>query len=198
MNLLAHAYLSFNEPGILAGNMISDYVKGRKKFDLPAQVQAGIALHRDIDSFTDSHPITREMKELFKKDYGLYSAPITDIIYDHLLANDPGTFPKETDLQEFSLHTYASLETYTAWFPPVFEQMFPYMKKYDWLFNYRFNHGMEKSLEGLTRRAKYMGNHARAMEIFLSNKPLLNEYYIAFFPMLKKHAQEVLIKLKNH
>jgi acyl carrier protein phosphodiesterase len=30
MNFLAHAF-SFNEPGILTGNMINDYVKGKKK-----------------------------------------------------------------------------------------------------------------------------------------------------------------------
>ena len=31
MNYLAHAYLSFGDPDILAGNMISDFVKGKKK-----------------------------------------------------------------------------------------------------------------------------------------------------------------------
>lgn len=30
MNYLAHAYLSFDEPEILVGNMISDFVKGKK------------------------------------------------------------------------------------------------------------------------------------------------------------------------
>ncbi len=35
MNYLAHAYLSFNDPEILVGNMISDFVKGKKKFDYP-------------------------------------------------------------------------------------------------------------------------------------------------------------------
>lgn len=35
MNYLAHAYLSFNDPEILVGNLISDFVKGKKKFDYP-------------------------------------------------------------------------------------------------------------------------------------------------------------------
>ena len=30
MNYLAHAYLSFGDPGILTGNMISDFVKGKR------------------------------------------------------------------------------------------------------------------------------------------------------------------------
>jgi acyl carrier protein phosphodiesterase len=40
MNYLAHAYLSFNDPEILVGNMISDFVKGKKKFDFPLRIQA--------------------------------------------------------------------------------------------------------------------------------------------------------------
>ena len=53
MNYLAHAYLSFNDQEILTGNMISDFVKGKKKFDYPSRIQAGINLHRLIDNFTD-------------------------------------------------------------------------------------------------------------------------------------------------
>ena len=65
MNYLAHAYLSFNKPGILAGNMISDFVKGKRKYDYPEEIQHGIAVHREIDRFTDAHSITKEAKEIF-------------------------------------------------------------------------------------------------------------------------------------
>ncbi|MFL5743373.1 MAG: hypothetical protein ACJ751_01815, partial [Niastella sp.] len=30
LNYLAHAYLSFNQPAILAGNLFSDFVKGKQ------------------------------------------------------------------------------------------------------------------------------------------------------------------------
>ncbi|WP_438810958.1 ACP phosphodiesterase, partial [Serratia marcescens] len=53
MNYLAHAYFSFEDPDILLGNMISDYIKGKKQYTYPLKVQAGIRLHRQIDSFTD-------------------------------------------------------------------------------------------------------------------------------------------------
>lgn len=32
MNYLAHAVLSFDDPDILTGNIISDFVKGKKNF----------------------------------------------------------------------------------------------------------------------------------------------------------------------
>ena len=42
MNYLAHAYLSFKEPDILVGNLISDFVKGKKKFNYSLPIQKGI------------------------------------------------------------------------------------------------------------------------------------------------------------
>lgn len=92
MNYLAHAYLSFNNPEILAGNLVSDFVKGRKKLDFPEGIQKGIVLHRDIDNFTDTHETTRRAKVFFKPAYGLYSGALTDVVYDHYLANDPKEF----------------------------------------------------------------------------------------------------------
>ena len=42
MNYLAHACLSFGKPDILLGNMINDFIKGKKQFDYPAAIQKGI------------------------------------------------------------------------------------------------------------------------------------------------------------
>ena len=70
MNYLAHAYLSFNNPEILTGNMISDFIKGNKKLNYISGIQKGIMLHRAIDEFTDNHPATKLAKEFFRKDTG--------------------------------------------------------------------------------------------------------------------------------
>jgi acyl carrier protein phosphodiesterase len=94
MNYLAHAYLSFEITDITVGNMISDFVKGKQKFDYPFAIQQGITLHRAIDSFTDSHAVTREAKSFFRDPYRLYAGPLVDVAYDHFLANDPLRFPE--------------------------------------------------------------------------------------------------------
>ena len=86
MNYLAHAYLSFGNADILAGNMISDFVKGKQKFGYSEAIQKGITLHRMIDTFTDSHEATRAAKQYFKPAVGLYSGAFTDVVYDHFLA----------------------------------------------------------------------------------------------------------------
>src|ERR1700687_2379301 len=136
MNYLAHAYLSFGDPDILVGNMISDFVKGKKKFDYPDRIQMGITLHRKIDEYTDTHPATREAKQFLKSEAGLYSGSFVDIIYDHFLANDPYEF-EEGALAVFTQNTYLQLEANEKWLPEKSKQFFFYMRAQNWLLHYR-------------------------------------------------------------
>ncbi|WP_276504801.1 ACP phosphodiesterase [Terrimonas pollutisoli] len=165
MNYLAHAYLSFNDPEVLVGNMISDFVKGKKKFDYPFRIQAGIMLHRLIDSFTDDHPATKEAKEFFRPDYRLYSGAFIDVVYDHFLATDETEFT-ETSLFNFSQTVYSILENYQDWLPERFASMFPYMRGQNWLFNYRTRWGTEKSFGGLVRRSLHLQESETAAYLF--------------------------------
>ena len=188
MNYLAHAYLSFNHTDLLVGNMISDYVKGKKKFDFPAAIQKGIKLHRAIDDFTDTHEATFEIKQLFKPTYRLYAGAFADVVYDYFLANDTSQFSSEENLKVFTQRTYDLLQTRSAHFPEKFAKMFPYMQQQDWLYNYKFNEGMQKSFGGLARRAKYIEETTTAYEIFLNNKEHINHWYKIFIPDVKLFA----------
>ena len=197
MNYLAHAYLSFNNPDILAGNMISDYIKGKKQFDYPLAVQKGIKLHRAIDNFTDTHAATQDLKLFFRPQYRLYSGAFADVVYDHFLANDIHEFSSETALKTFAAGTYQLLESYTELFPLPFQKMFPYMKEYDWLYNYRHTWGIEKSFGGVVRRSAYLTESAIAFEIFNAHYSDMQTCYYAFFPDLKKYSLNKLNELLN-
>jgi acyl carrier protein phosphodiesterase len=191
MNYLAHAYLSFGQPGILVGNMISDFIKGKKKFDYPAIVQQGITLHRMIDTFTDDHPVTKEAKIIFKPYVGLYAGAFMDVVYDHFLALDNNEFTADS-LDVFAQRTYAMLYSHTDVLPPRFAAMLPYMKQQNWLCNYSTTDGIEKSFAGVVRRAAYLNSSQAVYEAFLQNYKALGEYYAAFFPLLKVYAFEQL------
>ncbi|MFT3682650.1 MAG: ACP phosphodiesterase [Ferruginibacter sp.] len=197
MNLLAHAYLSFGQPEILVGNMISDYVKGNKKLDYSPGVQKGIMLHRAIDEFTDLHAATKEAKVYFREPYHLYSGAFVDIVYDHFLANDRNEFENDILLQLFASNSYTSLEQYSEIMPEKFRQMLPYMKMQNWLYNYRLREGIERSFEGLTRRAAYMHDSSTAFELFNTHYKALEECYAAFFPSLKSFTIHKLNELNK-
>jgi acyl carrier protein phosphodiesterase len=180
MNYLAHAYLSFNNPEILVGNMISDFVKGKKKFDYPVPIQAGIMLHRTIDAFTDDHPATKEAKEFFRPHYRLYSGAFIDVVYDHFLATDAAVFTASS-LFDFSQQVYSSLEKYKQWFPERFATMFPYMQSQNWLFNYRSILGTEQSFGGVVRRSAYLTESDTASSLFEKHYQPLQECYRHFW-----------------
>ena len=189
MNFLAHARLSFDQPDFLLGNMVSDFVKGKKQYDFPLLIQKGIRLHRAIDAFTDIHPATKEIKKYFQPVYRLYSAVFTDIVYDYFLANDENEFSHENDLLLFTSETYRLLEKNHQWQPPEFRWIFPYMKSGDWLYNYRFDHGIEKSFAGIARRARYINESRIAFEIFLTHKNELQQLYRSFYPSVKNFSK---------
>lgn len=191
MNYLAHAYLSFHRPEILVGNMISDYVKGKKKFDYSPGIQQGMDLHRAIDTFTDEHPVTKRAKEIFRPHYRLYSGAFVDVVYDHYLATDSYIFSKDS-LEAFAANTYIMLEPYTSVFPERFAMMFPFMKTQNWLYNYRERWGIEKSLHGVVRRAAYLTESATAFRLFEEHYDELQNCYDAFFPELLLFVQNKL------
>jgi acyl carrier protein phosphodiesterase len=194
MNYLAHAYLSFNKPEILVGNMISDFVKGKKKFNYSPNIQKGISLHRSIDEFTDEHPATKEAKEVFKADYRLYAGAFADVVYDHFLAIDANEFT-EASLMDFTQTTYQQLSNYTSVFPDRFQKMFPYMQTQNWLYNYQFRWGIERSFGGVVRRSAYLKESDKAFSLFEKHYDYLQKCYKKFFPAVKQHAREKLNQL---
>jgi acyl carrier protein phosphodiesterase len=209
VNYLAHAYLSFGIPDVVVGNLISDFVKGKKQLEYPDSIRKGITLHRAIDTFTDSHPVTRHAKSYFRAAYGLYSGALIDVAYDHFLANDPVAFPAEAaegagvaaeegragapgagagDLAAFAQQTYRQLATRESLFPERFARMFPYMRDQDWLYHYRYKEGIFNSFAGLARRAAYMPPPQQACELFEAHFTDLEACYREFFPSLRDFA----------
>lgn len=190
MNYLAHAYLSFNHEPTLVGNMISDYIKGKKKFDYSLPIQQGIQLHRFIDEFTDFHVATKEAKQFFKPSVGLYAGAFVDVVYDHFLALDVSVFSTPEALNQFSTTTYLQLQNNKNLLPEKFSNMLPYMQQQNWLYNYQFLWGMEKSFEGVVRRANYLQSSATAFEAFQQHYAGLQQCYHAFIFDVKKMAME--------
>jgi acyl carrier protein phosphodiesterase len=169
--------------------MISDFVKGAAKFGFSGNIQKGIALHRQIDAFTDSHPATKKAKEIFHPHYRLYSGAVVDVLYDHFLANDRSIFGG-TALKEFCDATYQQLEGHSSELPDRFLQFFTYMRSENWLFHYQFKEGMQKSLNGLVRRAVYLTEADTAYSLFLEHYDELNKIYHTFFPDVKLFAKQ--------
>lgn len=146
-------------------------------------------MHRFIDEYVDTHPATLRAKVFFRGDYGLYSGAIMDTLYDHFLANDPRYFSSANELKSFSLEVYSKLDQCSEWFVDPFAAMVPHMREHNWLYGYRVIKGMERSLKGLERRAKYMPPSERAYTIFVESYYQLNQCYFEMIDDLLKNVK---------
>jgi len=189
MNFLAHAILSFNDPDILTGNMISDHVKGKSQYDFSPGIQKGIRLHRAIDRFTDLHPVTKAAKNLLSPAAGPYAGALIDIVYDHFLALDDQQTP-DTGWHEFAQSVYRELNSRLEILPVTFARLLPYMTEYNWLVNYRHLPQIQQSFRGLARRAKYFSNADEAFSLLQNHYPAFQLHYDSFFPDLKNFVHQ--------
>jgi len=172
MNFLAHIYLSGDKELLTIGNFVADGVRGKKYKSYPTEMQAGIHLHREIDTFTDAHPIFRRSTKRLHKAYGHYSGVIVDIFYDHFLAKNwesYSTIPLADYIQDF----YKSLNRNLDILPPRFQRLTPIMIADNWLLSYATLEGIQLVFNGMNRRTKGVS------KMNLATKEL-KEHYTAF------------------
>lgn len=190
MNFLAHAYLSFGNAETLVGNMIADLVKGRQIDVYPLNIQQGIHIHRKIDAFTDSHPVTLKTMEIFRPSVAKYAGAFLDVAYDHFLALSE-VYEPEGGWESFTQRCYLQISEYGEILPSKFCTMFMYMKNEDWLYNYRNEWLIEKSFFRLKQRAVYLDDNAPAFESFKLHYEELRESFESFFPELYNYVKSI-------
>ena len=186
MNYLAHAYLSFSD-GQLTGNMIADYLKNRDRAALPAEIQKGIRLHREIDTFTDSHAEIHAAKKLFSPLVRLYSGAFVDVSFDYFLAQKLAENQK--DFKNLTQNIYKKLWKNKAFLPADFIFVLEKMEKDDWLFNYQNDWGIDYSFRNVLNKAKYLDAGIPVFDVFLQNKSVLKSHFDVFFPQLEAHCK---------
>lgn len=154
MNFLAHIYLSGDNNLIAIGNFMADGIRGETYKNYPEDIQKGILLHREIDTFTDTHPIVRQSRKRLHKTYGHYSRVIVDIVYDHYLAKNWKAY-SAVNLKDFVEQFYDILNDHSEILPLRIQKLKPFMIADNWLFNYSNIEGIQRVLEGMNRRTNY-------------------------------------------
>jgi len=184
MNFLAHIYLSGNDPDIMVGNFIGDFVKGRNlEEQFGAKIARGIELHRAIDEFTDSHSIVRQSKLRLRSGYGHYAPVIVDVFYDHFLAKNWNDY-NDLLLPDFAEQTYQTIENFTTILPEDVKQMLPYMIRGNWLVNYARIEGIQRALMGMSRRTKFNSKMDESINDLRAHYNDFKKEFETFFPEL--------------
>jgi acyl carrier protein phosphodiesterase len=164
LNFLAHTYLSGCNEEIIVGNFMGDYVKGRKYLQFPDEVMKGILIHRDIDSFTDMHPITRRNKQRVAEKYNKYAGIVIDIFYDHFLA---ALWDRYSDLplNEYVNRTYDLIKRNYKVLPEAIKRWFPTFLENNWMMTYQSVDGIELVLERMSANTSLPDHSGYAVEV---------------------------------
>jgi acyl carrier protein phosphodiesterase len=192
MNYLAHLHLGGEQPEQLLGSLYGDFVKGRLEGRFPPQIEAAIRLHRRIDAFTDSHPLTERARARFPVERRRTAGILLDLFFDHCLARHWRDYAAEP-LPQFTARVYAVLAEQPE-LPPRLAHIAPRMAAQDWLGSYRDFAVLEQVLWGMSRRLSRPQLLDGAM-IELERLYLpLQEDFRAFYPELRRFAEGALLR----
>jgi len=194
MNFLAHIYLSGDDKDVIIGNFIADGIKGSSYTTFPEGIQKGILLHREIDTFTDAHPIVRKSTKRLHEKYGHYSGIIVDILYDHFLAKNWVVY-SEVPLEQFVENFYNLLNEYHEMLPTRIQRMIPYMLADNWLLSYATIPGISKILYQMNFRTKNKSKMNLAVveleEFYTDFEKEFTDFFYELIPFSSKKLKEI-------
>lgn len=176
---------------------MADSVKGSKFTQYSQDVQIGIKLHREIDSYTDQHEVVKRSKNRIREKYGLYSGVIVDIFYDHFLAKNWDSY-SAIPLEVYVDSVYELLKENIQNLPEKTQHMLPFMIEFNWLYNYQFIEGMQRVLDGMNRRTKNRSKMNFATEDLQEHYEDFEKDFTDFFKELRSFSSEKLKELTTN
>lgn len=180
----------------MIGNFIADHIRGNNYSVFSDEIQQGIFLHREIDTFTDAHVIVRKSKRRLHERYRHYDGVIIDIFYDYFLAKNWSQF-SAIPLDIFTNSIYNLFEKKSSELPIKSQQFIKYMIEYNILFNYQYKDGIAKVLNGMNKRTKGKSKMNLAIEDLTNLEQEFENDFTLFFKDLKTHTELKLNALQT-
>jgi acyl carrier protein phosphodiesterase len=153
MNFLAHAVLAERTSALMVGGVIGDWIKGILPGCLPTDLAQGVALHRAIDAFVETHPAFRSSRSRISQQRRRYAGVLVDIFYDHVLARDWERFHSGV-LAVYCQTVYRQIEARLDELPESACFAMRLMAQEDWLQSYAGLDGITDVLSRMSQRAR--------------------------------------------
>lgn len=192
MNHLAHLFLAPPTAHSLIGNLAGDFVKGALGDRFPPAIREGIAQHRRIDAFTDSHPNVAAFRRVLTPEHGHYSRVIADMFFDHFLARRFDEFGGEP-LEQFLARTFAAIDPHVDELPGLLRVVYPRMRDEGWLLDYREVGGIHGALTNMSRRFSRRPRLETATRHLVDSRTELEREFDRFFPEVVAFAKSATI-----
>ena len=179
---------------VAVGNFMADGIRGETYKQYPFDIQKGILLHREIDTFTDTHPIVRQSTKRLHQNYGHYSGVIVDILYDHFLAKNWSDYSSEP-LEDYTEAFYGVLESHFEILPLRIQRLMPFMIADNWLLSYAEIEGIQRVLNGMNRRTKHKSKMNEATKELKTYYSEFEDEFTSFFEEIIPFSNQKLTEI---
>ena len=191
MNHLAHALLSGADPLHRVGNVTGDFIKGPLADQgLSPRLCEGVRHHRQIDRFTDDHPLTRDLRELFAPPFRRYASILLDVAFDHFLIQHWQRFAAE-ERPVFVDGVYGLLLEHRNELPKPLAAVAPRLVAHDWLNRCATIDGVDSTLRGLAGRLQRANPLAAGAAEINRHAVPVEAGFLEFFPQALEFAESL-------
>lgn len=182
MNYLAHLFLARGSAEFRTGALAGDFVRGILPSGEGDDFVRGIRQHREIDAFTDTHPVVREARHRIPQ-FRHLSRVIVDVFFDHFLATSWRMWSPDEDLATFATRTYGDLQTQRDRMPAEMRLVAERMIAGDWLTSYADPTSIRRALAGISVRLSRPVDLAIAADVLgTAAGERIREDFTIFFP----------------
>jgi acyl carrier protein phosphodiesterase len=190
VNYLFHLYLSGDDPDILTGNFMGDFVKGPLLDRYPPRLRLGLQLHRSIDSFAQQHHLFTRSRLRLAPRFGLYRGILVDLYYDHFLATSWSQHSK-LPLGRYLKDARAMIEGRFSYLPERLQGLVPIIFE-DMIPSYLDADGVGRALARMSRRVRRSNPLAEGGAELKLHYDGLREDFLGFLPEVSSFAVETL------
>lgn len=183
MNYLAHCFLSCSDEDLMMGNIITDFMKKKEEKNYTGKVLEGIRLHRQIDTYTDSHSASLDLRKMLRKRHGKYASVVVDLVWDYMLCTNWDHY-SDTDIHSFAQPIYEILLKRKVELPASFNKKIEAMVQDDFLLSYSTTEKMRKSLQWMDQRVNFPSDFEGAIIDVRENYGQIEDLFNQFFPDL--------------
>lgn len=193
MNFLAHLALAAPNDASRIGNLLGDFSKGTEsvlRTQLPDPLVDAIMMHRAIDRFTDNHPNFKQARQLLSPEQRRFAGISVDIIYDHFLSRHWNVF-YQSSLPLFIEECYQCIERHPSWHAKKFKEVYPVMRREDWLNCYASIEGIDLTFHRVSTRSHRIKAIAGSTGDLQRHYSEFESLFLKFYPELMDYAQSL-------
>ncbi len=185
MNFLGHLLLTYPHRELTMGNLLGDLVRGQEAKLLSPTLRQGIALHHEIDHFTDNHHGVRELIALIRPTHAKYAPVVVDILLDHILANQ-WHLHSELPYMDFTQWVYDLVPDFLRDLSEPVVMRLEGMVDHRWIDDYDSTEKLHLVLSRMDRRASFPSQFVSGIQDIEDYYEVFASTFEDFYPTLRE------------